>query len=317
MTENRIEWVDMARGISMLAIILFHTEVYYSGKDIIPYSMYVEDFLAVFFILSGYLFLKPGKDMNPKRKLRSIFRHIVIPYLFFTTIISVPKALVHGRQIDIAEIALNILNGEASWFVSSLILSECYFMLIHWASKGKLPLLSFFSIMPFALYMTFPGIKEYSIPCVSTISTVFIFIGYIYRRTEIKVQSCLKILLPLSVVLLAIMKTYEIYNDSKMIFYWMDVDNYMLFFADTICFSYILINICCKIGRNRYIEWIGKRSLVYYFLCGGVPLIISKALPAYTEGTYLMVIMAFLLSVAASTVITFFIYKYLPFILGR
>ena len=125
MNEKRIEWVDTARGISMLAIILFHTEVYYSGKDIIPYSMYVEDVLAVFFILSGYLFLNPGKELDPIHKLRSVLRHIIIPYLFFTTIISIPKALVHGREINIAEMALAILNGEASWFVSSLILSEC------------------------------------------------------------------------------------------------------------------------------------------------------------------------------------------------
>lgn len=84
---KRIEWVDMARGLSMLAILLFHTEVYYGGKDIIPYSLYVEDVLATFFILSGYLFLSREKSLNLKHKLHSVARFIVVSYLFFTSII--------------------------------------------------------------------------------------------------------------------------------------------------------------------------------------------------------------------------------------
>ena len=41
-----------------MAILWFHTEMYYVGYDKTPYAVYVGDVLAVFFILSGYLFYK-------------------------------------------------------------------------------------------------------------------------------------------------------------------------------------------------------------------------------------------------------------------
>ena len=37
----------------MMAILLLHTEAYYIGRNIIPYSMYADDALALFFFKSG------------------------------------------------------------------------------------------------------------------------------------------------------------------------------------------------------------------------------------------------------------------------
>lgn len=43
----------------MLAIIFDHTEICFTGDNIVPYRMYVPDVLMAFFFLSGYLFYRP------------------------------------------------------------------------------------------------------------------------------------------------------------------------------------------------------------------------------------------------------------------
>ena len=70
---TRIEWIDMLRGFSMMAILWFHTEVYYTDTIITPYAMYVGDVLAVFFFLSGYL-MYSDKAFNVRHKLYRILR---------------------------------------------------------------------------------------------------------------------------------------------------------------------------------------------------------------------------------------------------
>lgn len=55
---QRKVWIDNLRGFCMLAILLDHTEIYYTGENVIDYNLYVANVLIVFFILSGYLMYK-------------------------------------------------------------------------------------------------------------------------------------------------------------------------------------------------------------------------------------------------------------------
>ena len=49
MIKERIHLIDNMRGFCMMAILLNHTEIYYSGNNIIPYSMYTSNVLMAFF----------------------------------------------------------------------------------------------------------------------------------------------------------------------------------------------------------------------------------------------------------------------------
>lgn len=64
----------------------------------------------------------------------------------------------------------------------------------------------------------------------STISVIFVFIGYLYRMYENSIERVGKYILTITLFLLLTMKVYECSNHLKMVFFWMDVDNYILFF---------------------------------------------------------------------------------------
>ena len=76
---ERKHWIDTVRGICMVAILLFHTEMYYAGRDITPYRCYVHNALATFFFISGYLFCggRDGGGFRFAHKVKSISRTLI------------------------------------------------------------------------------------------------------------------------------------------------------------------------------------------------------------------------------------------------
>ena len=48
---KRKHWIDSIKGISMIAILLYHTEYYYTGKVLTNYSLYITNALILFFFV--------------------------------------------------------------------------------------------------------------------------------------------------------------------------------------------------------------------------------------------------------------------------
>lgn len=113
MTRQRKHWIDLLRGICMLAILLDHTEIYYTGTNIINYNAYVVNALTIFFMLSGYLMYKEN-GFDIRKKMKSIAQTLLLPYFIFSALISLPKNLVHGNEINIMNICEQIILGQAS-----------------------------------------------------------------------------------------------------------------------------------------------------------------------------------------------------------
>lgn len=319
---QRKEWIDNLRGFCMLAILLDHTEIYYAGNNIIDYNLYVVNALIIFFILSGYLMYKPT-GFCLKNKISSIFRTLLIPYFIFTTIIYIPKALAHGNRLDFLEMASTILTGQASWFVAALCVSELIFMVFLWTFKGKNIGIIAMSIIGF---VTSIHLSTYNQPYFWQLDNafqalLFLSVGYFYHKYEqvfnkINNLPCTSILF----ILLIAIKTYEHITHVELVVWHIHITNYPLFLIDTSICSLLMIQVFKTLPSQKWLSWTGKHSLVYYFLCGGIPLIISKIF-IYSNityhGNYLYVILAFILVYMTTTIITYLIYKYLPFITGK
>lgn len=320
--NNRIRmerkgWIDRARGTSMWLILLFHTSMYYVGRDIPPYSMYVENALAMFFFLSGYLFMANGAALDWRKKLRAILQKLVIPYLIYTPVIGFLKAFAYGTSVNASALAAEVVSGEASWFVSSLIAAELLFTIILCISRGKLLITASLCTLPYILVACKNDITPFSTLNVSFISIAFLFAGHAFRRCEhvidnINAASYIPLFL-----LLAIIKVYEYISGAQMTFYVIQIDNFALFLADTALSSLCLVWLCKRLPTIPPLEYTGSHSLIYYFICGGVPLTVSRLMPRYTEGSYHLLAAAFVIVYLCSTAIVWAIYKWLPWTTGK
>ena len=134
----------------MIAILLFHTEKYYAGEEIIPYALYVDNAVMTFFFISGYLFYHPEKPFSVRHKLLSLFKSMFVPYLLFTSVIAFPKAFVHD-DTTLTETLTAILTGHASWFIAALIVAELIFFGLLWLCHRRLWLLGFLCAIPYPL----------------------------------------------------------------------------------------------------------------------------------------------------------------------
>lgn len=126
--ESRIEWIDIAKGVGLLFVMLGHC--YLDTK----YTFWFISFhMALFFFLSGYTFrAKEEYNSFVKKKIKTL----LVPYLFFSIITMLCNgvlAITHGNSYDILSIVkLYLVQKRYTllWFLTCLFLAEqCMFLL--------------------------------------------------------------------------------------------------------------------------------------------------------------------------------------------
>ena len=99
------------------------------------------------------------------------------------------------------------------------------------------------------------------------------------------------------------------------------ISSYPVFFID-ILFTFLLTTSLFKqLPPCRPIVWTGAHSLVYYFFCGGVPLVlsavISRFLPFTSPADYRAVLFVFLLVYLFTSAIAWAVYRFFPLAVGQ
>ena len=85
MFSKRLKWLDIAKGIAILLVIVGHTVDFYSPFRDAIFSFH----MPLFFILAGYTFrLKPWKEV-----LVSSTERLIVPYLLIVLVWNVPLLL--------------------------------------------------------------------------------------------------------------------------------------------------------------------------------------------------------------------------------
>lgn len=303
----------------MILILVFHTEVYYKEYDVTPYYIYTTNAIILFYFISGYLFYQTNTFQWQKR-IVSIVRSLLIPYFIFTMLIAVPKLLIRQMDIDWTEIAYNILTGRASWFIAALIVGELIFTTLLVTTRGNTLWLSIAAAAGFIIYYIIPFNQHNYWQWQDALLTVtFMYSGYAFHQYKEHFNTINSPLYSLLLLLVLIfIKVYE--YDVDLLMYNIAIKNIPLFLADSIVWLLFIISLIKYIPRLRIIEWTGQHCIVYYFLAGGCPLIVSMVFNkigfAY-EGYLYRYILAIVLVYFMTTGLTWLVYRYVPFITGR
>lgn len=313
-TRERLRWIDICRSIFMLMILWFHTEIYYFGDLVLPYSMYVENALAGFLFISGYLFIPKIYSTSNKTIIYNIFRRLIIPYIVFSLFLGITKVLFRGESIEFILIIKNILTGNASWFISALIMCQLFLVIMRYICNNRV-LLLFACTIPF-LYIAFTkNYSNFSIIDGTAISIIFMNFGYIYKINENFFDSINNIFYILIALILILLKIIVLIYKLDMTFYYISIDNYLIFLLDTLLWCIIIVKIVKHIHINNiyisYMEWIGKHTLVFYFLSGGVPLVITTFMHKLfsIHSYYSILLIVFLLVMITITIITYILFN--------
>lgn len=314
-------WIDNLRGLCMMAILLDHTEIYYTGCNIIDYNYYVGNTLMIFFFISGYLMYKES-GFDIRHKIKAVLRTIMLPYFIYTTIIYIPKSLVHGSLVDWKTMAVDIITGQASWFVAALCVAEIIFSFAVYFIKNNDWQLFAVGCIGFAgsiLLSNFGNGYFWQIDNAMQ-ALLFIALGFLFHKHERSMETINKPFFIAGLFLaLLFIKWIETINNEILVVWTIHITNYWLFVPDMIIGTLAMVLLFKRLKPSKILCWTGRHSLIYYFFCGGVPLIVSIALERLGmkyDDDYLSVIIAFVLVYAISSMIAWAVYRYIPFTMG-
>ncbi len=320
----------------MLAIIFDHTEICFTGDNIVPYRMYVPDVLMAFFFLSGYLFYRP-EGFRLRHKLHSWLRGVLMPYFIFTSALALPKAWLHGDGGSISDLLLTILTGQGSWFIASLAVAELLFCFLLWLSRARWRWLAGAGLFAVALAYGF-GTRRLAFEAnwwhvnEAVVALPFLLLGYMVHRFDSLGTRwrlglfALLLMLSLPVNVLVASSSWPSVLVGALVLPRL----FLVKNALSVLLLYLLFTISQRDGV-RWVElmprwlaamvsWTGRRSIVYYFFSSGVPTALTAVFSrlGYTyRGCYAEVLVVFFLNLLLITLVTWAIYRYLPWTTGR
>ena len=315
--------IDIARGLCMVSIFLLHTEIYYTGEEIIPYAYHVDNSLLAFVFISGYLFIKTSYDtFDLRRKIVSIVKGITLPYFIFTTAIAFPKAMVRD-DTTLVETLMSVITGHASWFLAALMLAEMLFaIIIHYSSKRKNITFWIFGCcsLPYLLiaaiyhFVSTDFLHDINIWCWQNalMMLFFLFAGMMCRKKQLLPHfQQPRILIILALVIVGI-KWMVTSADMTLTMEPINVGSFAVLLVDGMAGAVLIVGVCRHLPDNALLQFTGKHSLTYYFICGATPMAVCLALKKMGfsySGHYWQVIITFILVFLTATVITYGITK--------
>jgi acyltransferase len=270
---DRIMWIDIARGIGIILVIIGHVSRNQELQNFI-YSFH----MPLFFMLSGFLY--KHKENFVKNK----FKRLMIPYFVFSMLCFIYWVIIERNiraQYNVSafnqfiNIFLcrggegNYIYNAAMWFLPCLFVTEIIFDFINSKLQNKskiyLPILMLCSSI---LGYWYPKLTTCRLPfCMDIIfiTIVFYYLGYIIKFKEQyireKVNNPIKIILSLILMTVAIILSYieKGMNLNNLIY-----NSYILLFVTAII-GVLGIYFISNVIRSKILNYISLNSL--YIMC--------------------------------------------------
>lgn len=116
--QLRFQWVDIAKGIAILSVVLLHVNYQFYDNKFFPLTALLGGLwhVPVFFVLGGF-FLKEERLIHPisfiKGKIKSLYRLLLYFYI--------PAVLLHNVMINIGFYSLNSIYGGKTMTTYGLV----------------------------------------------------------------------------------------------------------------------------------------------------------------------------------------------------
>ncbi len=282
---ERKDWIDWARGMLMFMVFVYHSEVYYGDGHSWSWT-FAPFFLTGFFFISGYLFCKDIKTVSLVKKCKSVVKGILIPYLFFTVLFILPKVWFY--KADINQLAIDVVMFRASWFVIVIGLFQLVYALVLYKNPSRIKLLVataimfaigywsvfFYEELPLwisnSVWLQSPKLPNRFPFClnIALVMCPFFYLGIVYRQIEDRIKISFGGLVAMIVVYTIAMIVDREYVGSNITVVTHRYLNLPLVFLYGLLGTMVVIEISKRIYKFKFVNYIGKHSILFYFLNG-------------------------------------------------
>lgn len=273
--QKRIEWIDLAKGIGMILVMLGHAKMpSYLVKFIYSFHM------PLFFFLSGCVF--SDKDITTGKFIIKKFKTLIIPYVFFSIVYIVLEIGMEyfNKSLNLSfvlnEFKLYFINTRehAIWFLPCLFFVEVFFFLICKVSRKNYIFICCATVVLLTfgiVYKKFIGTNlPYNLNLV-LIAFPFFALGYLLKKIKFYQERLAFNFL--SLVIIIVLLIFNIITDYFNIRYfephyvgiWQnEYCNFILFYLSAF-FGIFATIMFSKVFENKFnsIKYIGRNSIIY------------------------------------------------------
>lgn len=338
--KKRIEWLDFARGICAFCVMLAHLD----NTPELYKVIFTPFFLMLFFFISGFLY----KEYPLIESIKRLLNGLILPYFALNFIhIAIGfdnlTALTNGNYNYVIEKIINVFLGKTMWFIPCIILVQTYYLIILQLAKRvsfKLEIVS-----KFGLFVIFLGsvylIRNWNYESTywyadnALFALAYFILGSIFKETKlcfrlpqirhIKFYSYL-ILVLFFIVAYFSQKLLNVefhvmtnYYRSPFYFFFISIAG----IATIVFFTQNAIDYNNKTyNLQNYLRILGQNSLLLFAFDGKsraiVFLVFDKLkIDELITSNYIYVILFCALQGLLIILLSLFVNKYLPYIVGK
>ena len=344
MDKNRINSLDMAKGIGIILVVIGHST--FLEENVLTW---ISSFhMPLFFVLSGILIRKKNEESKKfselvKRKAKSI----LFPYLTFSIIyllIDLVYLILKQDNRTIVDLqrsgieAVTLYGMSVLWFLPALFFGEVAFLLTRKHSNRRNTILITVAMAVITSFGAplfkehYPVLQSMPIPWIGYFFTsilrgcfgyLFISAGYFvadYLNNKEKV-SRKELFLCVMCLLLSVATGL---SNQRVDLHTLVINQPIFFFLAALSGSAFVILICNNIKYSKALSYLGKNSLIIMvthldckvmIVAINLSYFVKQYVPLAGQSVFYICLTFFVLGI--ELVIIYVMNTYLPFILGR
>lgn len=326
MNKKNITWINYIKALAIIAVYLIHVQDIYGYSIGFLLKLINPWFVNAFFFVSGYLIYRKqltqpiidqyGIDYvmgGCRNSLLNILYRIIIPSVLFASIEYAPSCLIQGRELSLHSFLFKTIGGGTYWFTSALVVAEITTILLFITRKKNMEFYFLVSFLIGSIGIALqhgPFANEIWAYHRGIIAVMFLAFGGLYWKYESVINNYMKWYSLIVLTLIYIIITYLCSENFSLISI---LTLQPMGVLSAIIAVVLLIKGCQYIPHNYILTFIGQNTLMFYFLSGALPIILSVMAHKLICGTYLVVMLFVLIfSLLFAYFITFILIKFAP-----
>lgn len=328
MQLQNIQWINALRALCMISVYLIHSEFYY-GYPGFSYSHALTPFYVnAFFFISGYLIFRKymgnqktisfQKEEFRKMIANIVFR-LVIPTIVFSTLIYIPKMIFHGNALSFGQYFYDVWGGTSYWFTSALSVAQILLAILLLSKRNQMAFYMSACSLIFLAGTCLHHISPSSFPWyyqTGMTATLLMGLGGVYFRHESQLNKIISkwyvwstfVALYLSNIAI----THPIHSQPL-------ITNYTLMslwgYITIICSIMLMIVVSRLLPKIKWLEYIGRNSIIFYFFSGVMPALFSNIFSRFVPyNSYAFTLTITCISLLASAGVSVIIQRHFPYL---
>lgn len=279
---DRIEWVDVAKGIGILLVVLGHTLSWEKPNEKIFRDMLYSFHMPLFFVLSGITSKVSNTADELIVKIEKSFFRLILPVIGYWAlkvfllsdcnnvecIVANINELIYANGVDVKVMFATVPALGIVWFMVSLFFAKNLFNYINYrvtSSEKKFVIallcgiigatIGHFQWLPFTFDLVLVVIP-------------FFYIGSILNNYDLSKRVVIKVLLT-GIVWQSIFWVYHVATDSYFDLSWRWHPMYPLSDIGAVCGSLFVIFFSILINKSIValpLKYLGRNTLVFYWI---------------------------------------------------